>query len=312
MRKLLLIFALLFSCVSRAYGDQSINEEILSNPLWKKFVANVKTSFFKEVDAAKLDEACLRIASEDIKKLRIDATIEQCIINVLKEIDTGSKYITPADFNNLSNTTKTELSNSSVLISKNGTLNVRIHQFTEADINALASKLITEVRLTKPEKIVIDLRGNSGGLLTSLIHIGSFFIPSGETILLTNGRSNESRIRLVSSDEYGTSRQLMKQVREDLAPAKIYVLIDKKTASGAEALALLLKSKRGATLIGEKSFGNADLYTILPIGIDSALKLKTAEMVIPGQPSWSGSGLTPDVDSQASGLLPLLPSDVTF
>lgn len=294
MRKLLVIVALLSSCACRAYGDQSINEEILSNPLWKKFVANVKTYFFKEVDADKLDEACLKSAPEDIKKLRIDATIEQCIINALKEIDSSSKYLTPADFINLSNTAKTEINNPSIFISKDDTLNIRIHQFTEADTNSLAIKLISEIRLTKPKKIVIDLRGNPGGLLTSLIHIGSFFIPPGETILLANGRSNESKIRLVSSDKYGTSKQLMKQVREDLAAAKIYVLIDRKTASGAEALALLLKAKRGATLIGEKSFGNADLHTIFPMGNDSALKLKTAEMVIPDQPGWSGSGLTPE------------------
>lgn len=310
MRKFILLATLITMLACRAHGDQLDNADVIADPIWKKFIAHVENSFFLEISSSKLNEICLSIAPKKTPSDQLSNVLEHCLIKALEEIDTSSKYLKFNEISSAAKSTGLSQPKSSTISLQDEVLKIRLPKFTEEDTNELARKLVTEVKLASARKVVIDLRGNPGGLLTSLAHISSFFVQPGETILLTNGRSSESKVRLVSSNEYGKSKHQTEQIREDLSSAKIYVLIDNMTGSGAEALALLLKTKRGATLIGKKSFGNADIHTIIPIGIDAALKLKTAEMIIPGHPSWAGKGLTPDVGLEFSDEINQLPEDV--
>jgi C-terminal processing protease CtpA/Prc len=312
MRKLILVSTLITLLACQAHGDQIDNTDVIADPIWKKFITQVENSFFIGISSSKLNEICLKIAPKKIPSEKLSNVLEHCLIKALEEIDTSSKYLTSNELSNIAKSARLGQPKLSTISFQDEVLKIRLPQFTEEDTHELASKLVTEVQLASARKVVIDLRGNPGGLLTSLAHISSFFVQPGEAILLTNGRSSESNVRLVSSNEYGKSKHQTEQIRKDLSSAKIYVLIDNMTGSGAEALALLLKTKRGATLIGKKSFGNADIHTIIPIGIDGALKLKTAEMRIPGHPSWAGKGLTPDVELEFSDEITQLPDDVLF
>ncbi len=273
--------------------------DVITDPLWAKFVVQVTNNFYKDISANRLNEICIKHTSAELPSAQKTRAVEQCMMKALAEIDPSSSYLSADDFAQIATSTHTAEATTSSLIRHADTLVLKIAQFAEDDPNELAAPLLRELHQFKPDKVVIDLRGNPGGLLTVVAHFGSYFVPAGETMLLTTARTSASQVTLVSSNDEGKEQSFTVQIRKALANAKLYVLIDRTTGSGAEAFALLLKAKRGATLIGEKTIGNADIHTVLLLTMDKGLKLKTAEMRIPEQASWAGKGVTPDFSFQS-------------
>ncbi|GGY36778.1 S41 family peptidase [Parvularcula lutaonensis] len=135
------------------------------------------------------------------------------------------------------------------------------------------------------EHLIIDLRDHQGGLLDSAISIANFFVSGGP---LGSYRSRERADPRIYIAELG-----------DILDGKpIAVLINEKTATGAEFVALALRSRRDALLVGKTSFGEAGIKTVRPLGLEGdILLIRTGELLGPGGESWQGSGLTPDIES---------------
>ncbi|MCZ8318576.1 MAG: S41 family peptidase [Lysobacteraceae bacterium] len=130
--------------------------------------------------------------------------------------------------------------------------------------------------------VVLDLRNNPGGLLTTAIECADQFLEGG-LIASTRGRS------AVANTVYrATPGDLL-----DGAP--MAVLIDVGTASSAEVLAGALRDQRRALLLGSRSFGKGSVQSVIDLGNGDALKLTTARYYTPSGRSIQAAGILPDV-----------------
>lgn len=117
--------------------------------------------------------------------------------------------------------------------------------------------------------VVLDLRGNGGGLVESAVEIVNFFIPKGTEVLSMKGR-NKSK-----NTTYKTTRQ---PIMPDIPLA---VLIDGGSASASEITAGALQDLDRAVLIGSRSFGKGLVQSTRPLPFDGMLKVTTAKYYIP-------------------------------
>lgn len=132
------------------------------------------------------------------------------------------------------------------------------------------------------KKLIIDLRGNTGGGFDQVIQVAEFFSPAGKAVAHTVGRS-------------GKKDYVSKGVAWN-PNAKIIVLIDKDTFSGAELLAAALKENRGATLIGQKTHGKWSAQSVDELANHFYVKYSVMNFQSPSGKSYQGKGLPPDFE----------------
>lgn len=166
---------------------------------------------------------------------------------------------------------------------------IRITNFMEPTDAAVDQVLEEFESNPKIKGIILDLRGNPGGLLTSAVEVASDFLPEGALIVYTQGRDPKSR----------------REFR--VAPGKTHkwfpmvVLIDGGTASGSEIVAGAIKDNRRGILMGTRTFGKASVQKIFPIGRDVpgedvALKLTVAHYYTPNGVDIHKHGIEPDIE----------------
>jgi carboxyl-terminal processing protease len=161
---------------------------------------------------------------------------------------------------------------------------VRISQF-QADTGAQLHRRIE--RLQKDDKtplrgLVLDLRSNPGGLLTSAVEVSDVFLDDG-VIVTTKGRLKEADLSFRASPG------------DALNGAPIVLLVDNGTASAAEIVAGALKDNHRALLMGRRTFGKGSVQTVLPLDADHAVKLTTARYYTPSGLSIQAAGIQPDI-----------------
>jgi carboxyl-terminal processing protease len=132
------------------------------------------------------------------------------------------------------------------------------------------------------KSLIIDLRGNPGGLLTTAVDVVDKFVDRG-VIVSTRGRSRQEDASY-SARESGTWR------------VPLVVLIDGDSASASEIFAGAIRDHRRGTIVGTRSYGKGSVQGIFPLGQASAgLRLTTAKFYSPKGKPYSGIGVTPDV-----------------
>jgi carboxyl-terminal processing protease len=130
--------------------------------------------------------------------------------------------------------------------------------------------------------LVLDLRGNPGGLLDVAVEIADEFLDRG-TIVSTRGRAGNQNVTYPAHTG---------------APWRmpVAVLVDHDSASASEILAGALKDNRRALVIGETSYGKGSVQSIFPLrAAPAGLKLTTAKFYSPLNQSYSEQGVQPDV-----------------
>lgn len=127
--------------------------------------------------------------------------------------------------------------------------------------------------------LVIDLRENPGGLVTSSVEIANMVVPEGPVVSVVE--------RDGGKEEYTSS---LKELKYPLV-----VLIDGNSASAAEILAGAVQDTGAGTLVGSKSFGKGSVQTVLPMFHDDAVKLTIAKYYTPSGRNIDGVGIEPDV-----------------
>ncbi len=118
-------------------------------------------------------------------------------------------------------------------------------------------------------QIILDLRGNPGGLLDAAIDVSEKFLKKGQLIVSVRGRDT------LNNKNYFSSEEPIIQNNE------IVVLIDGGTASAAEIVAGALQDHDRAVIIGANSFGKGLVQTIIPLSYNTSLKLTTARYYTP-------------------------------
>ncbi|MDD8042559.1 MAG: S41 family peptidase [Verrucomicrobiota bacterium] len=160
---------------------------------------------------------------------------------------------------------------------------IRISQFnspTEQEFQDALNDLVDKGM----EALVLDLRNNPGGLLSSAVNISSKFLPPGELVVFTRGRGAREQ-RFTSS------------TGEKQPPYPMAILVNSYSASGSEIVAGALQDHRRAVLIGERTFGKGSVQSVLPVRGDSgaAIRLTTAKYYTPSERVIHGVGIEPDI-----------------
>jgi carboxyl-terminal processing protease len=172
---------------------------------------------------------------------------------------------------------------------------IRLRQFQEQTANDLEVSLDKYVKEGKIQGLVLDLRNNPGGLLTSAVEVTEKFLESGKLVVYTEGRVRNQNMRFSSN---------AKRVFSDFP---IVVLLNQGSASASEIVAGALQDWGRAVVIGTQSFGKGSVQTIIPLSDGSGLRLTTAKYFTPKGRSIHGKGITPDIIVEA----PKPPAPVT-
>jgi carboxyl-terminal processing protease len=158
---------------------------------------------------------------------------------------------------------------------------VRLTQFQEqtaADMLTALSKLREE----NIHSLILDLRNNPGGLLTSAVDVSEAFLPQGQMIVSIRGRDTKQ-------DEY---RSKSSGVSKDIP---MIVLVNEGSASASEIVSGALQDWGRAVVVGMPTFGKGSVQTILPLSDGSALRLTTAKYYTPKGRSIQNTGIEPDI-----------------
>jgi carboxyl-terminal processing protease len=129
--------------------------------------------------------------------------------------------------------------------------------------------------------VILDLRGNPGGLLTESARLADVFVDEG-LIAWTEGRDERQQKRFVAT----------RRARRNVP---MVVLVDHGTAAGSEVVAAALQDHRRALVVGFPTFGRGTVQTIFALEAGTALKLTTGRLRTPNGASIEGVGVKPDV-----------------
>ncbi len=168
-------------------------------------------------------------------------------------------------------------------IVEDGIAYLRISGFNAPTAEEL-DKALKKLDESGMQALVIDLRGNPGGLLISAIEVSSRFIESGELVVYTEGRAKNSRL-----DYYSIKCRKYTEL-------PIALLVDGNTASASEILAGCLCDHKRAFLVGEKTFGKGSVQSIFELPDKSgAIRITTAKYYTPGNRVIHENGIEPTV-----------------
>ncbi|MFA4744117.1 S41 family peptidase [Helicobacter pylori] len=134
----------------------------------------------------------------------------------------------------------------------------------------------------KAKGIVLDLRGNPGGLLNQAVGLSNLFIKEG-VLVSQKGKNKEENL------EYKANG------RAPYTNLPIAVLVNGGSASASEIVAGALQDHKRAVIIGEKTFGKGSVQVLLPVNKDEAIKITTARYYLPSGRTIQAKGITPDI-----------------
>ena len=158
---------------------------------------------------------------------------------------------------------------------------VRITQFNEPTAGELA-KALDKLEKEGMQALVLDLRYNPGGLLSSAVDVSGLFLPQGTKVVSTEGR--------LPGREYRTTARSGKTRTYPIA-----VLVNYASASGSEVVAGALKDLNRAIIVGETTFGKGSVQSVISLPDGSALRLTTAKYFTPGRQVIHEVGVTPNI-----------------
>jgi len=160
---------------------------------------------------------------------------------------------------------------------------VRITQFNEPTAQELDQKL-NELQAQGMQALVVDLRYNPGGLLTSAVDVSGLFLPPRTMVVYTEGRDVSQR------REYYTNKNEKQRPNFPMV-----LLVNSGSASGSEIMAGALKDLNRAILVGDTTFGKGSVQSVIQLPDGSAMRLTTAKYYTPGKQVIHEKGVTPNI-----------------
>lgn len=140
---------------------------------------------------------------------------------------------------------------------------------------------LAELDVNSRRGLILDLRGNPGGLLSSVVDVTSAFQEDG----------------VILYEEFGDGRRETLEATGDTSGVRvpIVVLVDERSASASELFAGALQANELATIVGETTFGKGTVQTIAPLANGGGLRLTIARWLTPDNRSIADVGITPDI-----------------
>lgn len=151
----------------------------------------------------------------------------------------------------------------------NGTGYIQLTKFTETSPEEVRTALTELKNNSKVKGIVLDLRGNGGGLVESAVQIVNFFVPKNTEVIRTRGREK-------------TEEKIYKTTQKPIdTEIPLCILIDGGSASASEIVTGSLQDLDRAVVIGSRSFGKGLVQSTVGLPFDNMLKVTTAKYYIP-------------------------------
>ena len=138
---------------------------------------------------------------------------------------------------------------------------IKISTFTNNTANEFASAINTFKAASKT-KLILDLRGNTGGYVDEAINVAKLIVPGG--VIITT-RDKKGNLTTYSSDLKTTPYE------------KCVVLVDSMTASAAEIVASAMQDSGAAKIVGEKTFGKGVMQSVMSFDDVGVVKMTTLE-----------------------------------
>lgn len=140
---------------------------------------------------------------------------------------------------------------------------IRLSTFSETSPNEFVHA-IDSLTQEGANKLIIDLRNNSGGLLKAAIEVSDNFIDKGKIIVLTKGR------------KIGTSKEYYAKKYSKHEEPPLVILVNHGSASASEIFSSAIKDWDRGLILGTKTFGKGSVQQVIPLDHESALKITTA------------------------------------
>lgn len=131
--------------------------------------------------------------------------------------------------------------------------------------------------------ILLDLRNNPGGSVTSVLDVADMFLAEGEHILWVESKNGE---------------ECYDSENADPCSYPLVVLVNENSASASEILSGALQDNKRATLVGTTTFGKGIIQTVFPLDDGVAVKVTTAEYLSPDKHKIHEIGITPDIKTE--------------
>lgn len=170
---------------------------------------------------------------------------------------------------------------------------VRIAEFSAKTAEDTA-EAVDKLRKDGATSVVLDLRNNPGGLLSSAVEVASLFLGDGKLVVYTQGRKAENR------QDFTTA------LKAPHPTLPLVVLLNEGSASASEIVAGAMQDHKRAVIVGERSFGKASVQSVIPLGDGSALRLTVARYYTP-----AGRSIHRDEKSKTGGITPDIVVPVT-
>lgn len=146
---------------------------------------------------------------------------------------------------------------------------IRLSGFTKNASGEVRTAMLNLKKNHHPSSLILDLRGNPGGLLVEAVKIANLFVDKGQEVVSTKGKVKEY------FQSYKTPDQ---PIDKNIALA---VIVDRGSASASEIVAGAIQDLDRGVIVGERTYGKGLVQTTRPLGYNNQLKVTTAKYYIP-------------------------------
>jgi carboxyl-terminal processing protease len=145
---------------------------------------------------------------------------------------------------------------------------IRFTSFTQ-DCSEDVRKALVSLKISNPQQIILDLRGNPGGLLTEAVDIVNLFVGAGNEIVSTKGKIKQF------DEDFKTTKSAF----DEKIP--LAVIINRSSASASEIVAGAIQDLDRGIVVGQRSYGKGLVQITRPLSYNTQLKVTTAKYYIP-------------------------------
>ena len=163
---------------------------------------------------------------------------------------------------------------------------IRITHFSKRTAEEMQAAL-AETENANAEGIILDMRGNPGGILETVIEVASYFLEDGVVVKVVSGSGEE--------------RSLEVEAGGMVSKLPVVVLVNGYSASGSEVLAGALQDHGRATVAGNQTFGKGSVNVSRRLQDGAALYITTARWLTPSGRLIEGEGIKPDIELELEG-----------
>ena len=160
---------------------------------------------------------------------------------------------------------------------------IRLTSFNDNSGEQIENKIRELNKNKNLNSYILDLRNNTGGLLSQAIKISDFFLDNGEIVSTKSRKASENRKWFAKNGDITEGKTLV-------------VLINYGSASASEIVAGALKDHKRAIILGERSYGKGSVQSIIPLKNRGAIRLTVAKYYLPSGKSISEVGVMPDIE----------------